>query len=501
MKHSTLFRTVCLSSMALAIATLSACAVITSKHEPLSQVNNDILNLPNASGQALAQWPHEGWWRAYNDATLNNLIEQALADGPSLQVLAQRAKTAQSNADAVRKSHYPAGQIKATWTGQKFFDTNVDAYQQNLQGYLQQMDMSGGLPDQGMKQTDISAGLSWDLDLWGKNRANYNAALGQSRAQMLEYEAARQGVITQIVGLHANISSLQSRQAILRQMIALQATLKQRWLERERAGLQPVQNSVQTDIMIAQMEQLSAGLNAQREVLRARLAALIGLTPQQLPPISATGTWTTLRLPNDLTTNILGSRPDIAAAREYITAASEQVKSVRAEFYPDINLSVFAGLQIIGLDDILRFSGKNMGVRPAITLPLFSSVQLNAKLRIQQAQLDTAIAQYNKTVFEGISDAAQQLAQHSQTLAQTSQQARIVKDQQKLAELARQRYQVGMSPQMETLGLQAAALSAQDVLYANYAERRLQEARLANSLGIGFSDTIYPNKRNIGITE
>ena len=501
MKHSTLSRTVRLSSMALAIAVLSACAVVSGKYEPLAQVNNDVLSLPNASGQTLAQWPHEGWWRAYNDATLNRLIEQALADGPSLQVLAQRAKTAQINADAVRKSHYPAGQIKATWTGQKFFDANVDAYQQNLQGYLQQMGMSGDIPDQGMKQTDISAGLSWDLDLWGKNRAAYNAALGQSRAQALEYEAARQGVITQIVGLHATISALQSRQAILRQMIALQTTLKQRWLERERAGLQPVQNSVQTDIMIAQMEQLSAGLNAQHEVLRAQLAALVGLTPQQLPPISATGTWATLRLPNDLTTNILGSRPDIAAAREYITAASEQVKSVRAEFYPDINLSVFTGLQIIGLDDILRFSGKNMGVRPAITLPLFSSVQLNAKLRIQQAQLDTAIAQYNKTVFEGVSDAAQQLAQHRQTQAQVSQQARIVKDQQKLAELARQRYQVGMTPQMETLGLQAAALSAQDALYANYAARRLQEARLANSLGIGFSDAVRPSERNPGATE
>ena len=490
MKHTRLSRTLRLSSMALAIAALSACAVVTGKYEPMSQVSNDTLNLPETSGQTLAQWPHEGWWRAYNDVTLNALIEQALADGPSLKVLAQRAQIAKTNADAVRKSHYPAGQIKATWTGQKFFDANIAAYQDSLVALLQSKGMYGDVPDQGMKQTDISAGLSWDLDLWGKNRAAYNAALGQSRAQALEYEAARQGVITQIVGLHANISALQSRQAILRQMIALQTTLKQRWLERERAGLQPVQNSVQTDIMIAQLEQLSAGLNAQHEVLRAQLAALVGVTPQQLPPISATGTWATLRLPNELTTNILGSRPDIAAAREYISAASEQVKSVRAEFYPDVNLSLFTGLQIIGLDDILRFSGKNMGVKPAITLPLFSSVQLNAKLRIQQAQLDAAVTQYNKTVYEAISDAAQQLAQHRQTHTQVNQQSRIVKDQQKLAELARQRYQVGMSPQMETLGLQAAALSAQDALYANYAARRLQEARLANSLGIGFSDTL-----------
>ena len=103
--------------MALAIAALSACAVVTGKYEPMSQVNNDTLNLPETSGQTLAQWPHEGWWRAYNDVTLNALVEQALADGPSLKVLAQRAQIAKTNADAVRKSHYPAGQIKATWTG------------------------------------------------------------------------------------------------------------------------------------------------------------------------------------------------------------------------------------------------------------------------------------------------------------------------------------------------------------------------------------------------
>ena len=493
MKSNSSSRILRLSSIVLAISVLSACAVVTGKYEPIAQVNNDVLNLPDTSGQTLAQWPHEGWWRAYDDATLNNLIERALADGPSLKVLAQRAKTAQSNADAVRKSHYPAGQIKATWTGQKFVNGELTDYTNQLAPlvYGKNIDLKN-LPDQGMEQTDISAGLSWDLDLWGKNRAAYKAALGQSRAQALEYEAARQGVITQIIGLHANISALQSRQAILRQMITLQTTLKQRWLEREQAGLQPVQRSVETDIGIAQMEQLSAGLNAQHEVLRAQLAALVGVTPAQLPTVRATDNWGTLRLPNAITTNILGSRPDIAAAREYIEAASEQVKSVRAEFYPDINISVFTGLQIIGLDDILRFKGQNYGVKPAITLPLFSSVQLNAKLRIQQAQLDTAIAQYNKTVYEAISDAAQQLAQQRQAQAQVSQQARITKDQQKLAGLALQRYHIGMSPQMEALALQAAALSAEDALYANYATRRLQEARLANSLGIGFSDIINP---------
>ena len=81
-------RSLRLSGVAIAISVLSACAVVTGTHEPIAQVDNDILSLPNAAGQTLAQWPHEGWWRRYNDPTLNQLVDKALADGPSLQVLA-----------------------------------------------------------------------------------------------------------------------------------------------------------------------------------------------------------------------------------------------------------------------------------------------------------------------------------------------------------------------------------------------------------------------------
>lgn len=85
MKSNSSSRILRLSSIVLAISVLSACAVVTGKYEPIAQVNNDVLNLPDTSGQTLAQWPHEGWWRAYNDATLNNLIERALADGPEFK--------------------------------------------------------------------------------------------------------------------------------------------------------------------------------------------------------------------------------------------------------------------------------------------------------------------------------------------------------------------------------------------------------------------------------
>ena len=476
--------------LSLTVSTLCACAVVTGKHETLAQVDNARLNLPEVSGRTLAQWPQQGWWTQYNSPTLNALIEQAMRDGPSLKVLATRIDASQNAADAVRKLSYPMGQVKVDWTGQEFFNTRIDGATPQSQAALSSRGIPTNPSDQFIALTNISAGISWDLDLWGHNRALYGAALGLSRAQTLEYEAARQGVIANIVGLHAQIMAFTERANIVDKQIATQTTLRQRWLEREQAGLQPTQNSVQVDMTLAQLAQLKQSLMAQKAVARAQLAALIGQTPEQLTEFLPEQTWQTLNLPQNIPVQILGTRPDIAAAREYIVASTEQVNAVKAEFYPNINIGLSTALQLLNLQDILDFRGQNAAVKPAISLPIFNTIQLNAKLRQQQAQLDNTVAQYNQTVFQAVSDAHQQLAQYRQAQAYLTAQARIVKDNQTLTDLSAQRYRAGMSPQMESLMYQTATLREQDALVMGYAMRRAQEARLASSLGTEFSDLI-----------
>ena len=476
--------------LSLTVSTLCACAVVTGKHEMLAQVDNARLNLPEASGQTLAQWPQQGWWTQYHNATLNALIEQAMRDGPSLKVLATRIDASQNAADAVRKLSYPMGQVKVDWTGQEFFNTRINGATPQTQAALSSRGIPTNPSDQFIALTNISAGISWDLDLWGHNRALYGAALGLSRAQTLEYEAARQGVIANIVGLHAQIMAFTERANIVDKQIATQIMLRQRWLEREQAGLQPTQNSVQVDMTLAQLAQLKQSLMAQKAVARAQLAALVGQTPEQLAEFLPESTWQTLNLPQNIPVQILGTRPDIAAAREYIVASTEQVNAVKAEFYPNINIGLSTALQLLNLQDILDFRGQNAAVKPAISLPIFNTIQLNAKLRQQQAQLDNTVAQYNQTVFQAVSDAHQQLAQYRQAQAYLTAQARIVKDSQTLTDLSAQRYRAGMSPQMESLMYQTATLREQDALVMGYAMRRAQEARLASSLGTEFSDLI-----------
>lgn len=466
-----------LSLLSSAVLFSTGCALITAKHEPLQQVTLTQLDLPEASQSALANWPQHGWWRAYNDTQLNDLIEMAFKGSPSLQVLATRVNSASVTADGAKKLMYPTGGIKVAITGQD--------YQEN---YIYPMGLAGEWKESGL----IAASLNWDLDLWGRKRAQYRAALGQAAAAQFEYEAARDAIAGNIVGLHAQISALATRLDLINAQISVMTQAKQRWLEREKAGLQPVQNSLQMDIVLAQLEQLKATFTTQREILRAQLANLVGTTPAQLPVIQAQTHWTALRLPNEIPASILASRPDIAAAKHYIVAATETVKSAKAEFYPNINLNLGIGLQAIGLNNVLKAGSRYDIVEPALTLPIFSAAGLNANLRSKQAQLDSAIANYNETVYKAINDAAEQLASYRNSGSQIVQQQRLADDNAKLTSLAQARFAQGITPQMESLMARSSALREQDALQAAYATRRMQEARLVVSLGSGLLEANKP---------
>lgn len=446
---------------------ISGCALTTSKHTPLTQITPEQLNLPN-NQKALLNWPQAGWWRAYKNDQLNSLIEQAFTNSPNLQLLSARVKSAEAMANGVKKLSYPMGGIKTVLSGQTYSEH-----------YIYPPSLWGEWKDSGM----IAANLTWDLDLWGRNRAQYRSALGQSTALQFEYEAARDTITSNIVGLHAQISALATRIELLKMQIMIQKQVKQRWLERERAGLQPIFNSIQTNMTLTQLEQLNSTFVTQNDILHAQLSALIGAPLNSIPLINPSHSWSALKLPNEIHANILGTRPDIAAAKQYIVAASESVKSAKAEFYPNISLSAGAGFQAIGLDKLLKAGSRYDIIEPAITLPIFSGVSLNAKLRNQQAKLDESIAFYNQTVHQAIKDVTEQLANQRNSNAQIIQHQRLANDAKSLSNLSLSRYQQGLTPQMESLSTQSNSLSQEDALQVAYANRRIHEARLAVSLG------------------
>ena len=100
-------------------------------------------------------WPTDNWWREFADPQLDALVSEALNDSPTLEQSAARVRIAAAQADLARAALMPS--VGATATAR---DSRIT--------------QSIGLPTDGNWHW-LMAGLlslNYDLDLWGKNRAD-----------------------------------------------------------------------------------------------------------------------------------------------------------------------------------------------------------------------------------------------------------------------------------------------------------------------------------------
>jgi len=422
-------------------------------------------------------WPQQAWWRAYGDPQLDKLMQQALADSPSLASAQARLERAQAAAGLAASSRQP--QVNADISA---------AYGRQSENYLfpkPPLGIGGEYVSQG--QAGINFG--YDLDLWGKNAALIRAADAQVKAAEFDREAARLALTTAIARAYVQLASQYALQDVL------SATQKQRG-EIHKLIEQRVANGLDTKVEVKQAESNQAALRAEQEqldtgikVTRLQLAALAGEMPSAAGAIGRPAMKEVpFAVPHTLPLDLLSRRPELAAQRARIEAASGEAEAAKAEFYPNINLSALIGFQSIGLGELLSSGSQTSSIGPAIHLPIFDGGRLRANYRVKNADIDTAVAQYNQSVVSAAQDVAEQLTRAAD-LAREEQATQSSLDAAEEAyRLATLRYRGGLSPYLTVLTVESQVLAERRAMAA--LRERSEELRVAliRSLGGGFDD-------------
>jgi outer membrane protein TolC len=164
------------------------------------------------------------------------------------------------------------------------------------------------------------------------------------------------------------------------------------------------------------------------------------------------------------------------------------VAVARAQFYPDINLVGFVGLSSIGLDQLLHLGSRNIGVGPALRLPLFDGGRLRAQLKGRGADLDAAIAAYNGALLDALREVADAGASLASIDRQRAEQAQAQAAAEGAYDFAQQRYRAGLGTYLTVLSAESAVL-AQRRLGVDLQARALDtRVALMRALGGGWSD-------------
>jgi NodT family efflux transporter outer membrane factor (OMF) lipoprotein len=392
-----------------------------------------------------AAWPAADWWAELKDPQLDALITEALRDSPTLAVAQARTRRALAQAGIADAARYPQLDASADATRERFPANSFipPPYAGNWSTL-----------------SELSVTLSWELDFWGKNAALHSGAVDQARAAAIDAGAARLALSVSIA--HAYV---QLQRAYLLLDVA-QATLAQRQQiysltqERNAAGLDSRLELKQAESALPQSREEIAQLNETIELTRNQLAALLGQGPDRGLAIArpAADALADRALPARLPAELLGRRPDLAAQRWRIESARQGITAARATFYPNVNLTALVGFQNLGPAGLITAANREIGVGPAVSLPLFDAGRRRSELATRDAEYDAAVEQYNQTLADALRDVVDQLTSMRSVAEQRAQQREGLATAQEAYDLAILRYREGVGNYLQVLITQTQLL-------------------------------------------
>jgi NodT family efflux transporter outer membrane factor (OMF) lipoprotein len=465
--------------IALGLAALAACTPPDTRPQLTQRAPAD-LGLTGAAMPVI----DPTWWTAFRDPQLDRIVTDAFAGSPNLDAALARVRQAQ--AVLARRDADTGPEI----TG----DGNAQVAR--LSGrYTIPPPFAGSIRFLGNAQ----ANLSWNLDLFGRQRAAIEGARASLSAAQFEIEAARLMLAGSIVSTYAEVARAERIAAIARATIATRERAVRLVDVRVRNRLASKIDVQAATTLLAQARVALTRAEAARVLATNALAALAGRGADYPATIGATrlADPATLALPMAIPADLLARRADIAAAAARVDAAAAGRQVARRAFYPDVNLIALAGLQAVGIGNFFNPEAGTLGAGGAFHLPIFDSGRLRAELAGATAAVDVAIADYNATVVGAVRDAADAIAQIRANQNEAQAQGEVVRGFAETNRLNAIRISAGLDSRLTGIDTDIRLLDAQ-LAQANLAVDALAaRARLAQALGGGFDPSRNPDSRNL----
>ena len=427
------------------------------------------------AANSAASWPAEAWWRSYGDAQLGALIEEGLSKSPDVAAAAARFRQASGMAREAGAALLPQLDVQGQVTAEK---------QSYNMGFPKEF-VPKGWKDYGQ----VAGNLGFDIDLWGRNRAALAAATSETRAAAIDAQQARLMLSTGIALAYFDLGRLFAERDVRAAALEVRTATQKLVSNRMANGLDTRGSLRQAEAEVATARAELGATDQALALRRNQIAALLGAGPDRgldiarpaRAPVLAGG------VPAGATTELVGRRPDIAAARERVEAAARRIDVAKADFFPAIHLSALVGLQSLGLSNLFEKDSSFGTAGPAISLPIFHGGALKGRYTTARGTYDEAVADYDKTVLAAYQEVADAVTGQRLVGDRLKDSQAALAASEEAYKIARLRYEGGLSNYLDVLTIEDRLLQARLAAAAIDAEARSLDISLIRALGGGFT--------------
>jgi len=452
-------------SAALALA---ACAIGTPpKPDEIKQQALPNLTLPQAwvaTGGASGPVADD-WVASFGDPELVALVREALAYNPDLLVAAARVEQAAGYAKAAGAVIYPTVNLLARG-GTKLGD--------------------------GSGLSGVGLFASWELDLWGRVRAQRAVGEYAYQAAVADAEFARQSIAATVAKSWILAIEAKLQRQLAEEIAAAADSTTGLTRDRLRVG-------VGDDYDVALAESTAQSTRdavrqlalAEEQALRA-LEVLVGRYPAAALRVRATLPAPPAPVPVGLPSELLERRPDVIAAERRVAAAFHRIGEAKAARLPKISLT--AGVTSISSELFVLQSHSNpVGSLGAMLLaPLFNGYALEARVDIATAEQKLAFADYARIGARAFGDVESALSSGFAAVEREAILARSVDVNARGLDLAKIRYRVGSGDLRGVLQQGAALGASRSTRLRMASEQLIQRVNLYLALGGSFAPRAAP---------
>jgi len=372
---------------------------------PRAQVTQNATQETADDAQA-AIAPLRNWWQLYNSPLIDQWVATANQNSPTVQAATAALEQTTKQWKAGFGAFLP--QVGLSTDAQR---TRVPA-----------------LPALGKPQSSVynvfaaSGVVSFDLDVWGKHRREWEALAAQVDVATAQQHAARLALTANTVTAVVSAASLQAQ---IRSHEAMEASVS-RQVALIRAT---VQSGVQSETALWAAEQKLHSVQSETAVLqnrfRASMAVLKTLTASEagilaVPDIESLSE-PSVRM-GVVKSVLIENRPDVRAAEGLLHVASAHVGVATAALLPDLSVQGSLGRQSDDYQQIKEQASRAWAGSAGINVPIFAGGQLWYQRQAARSGYQVALANYQQTVLEAleqVQDALDALARDEATVAHT----------------------------------------------------------------------------------
>ena len=362
------------------VFSLQSCFVAKDYVQP--EVVNEAYFRTDSISQDTLNIAHVSWRNMFTDPSLQSYIEEGLVNNIDIRVAIQQIMAAQAYFKQGKAAYFPTLDAQAQYTHQELSGNSQFGNQ------FSQLD-----------QYQLSGGLSWEADIWGKIRSNELAAKASYLQTVAAHQAVKTQLIAQIATIYYQLLSLDEQVRITQETI----TTRENSLETTRA-LKDAGNVTevgvqQTEAQLYTAQAILVDLKNQVRILENTMSILLGKGPETIPRSDLEDQKITTDLNIGVPAQLLRNRPDVLEAEYNLMNAFQLTNMARSDFYPSLTVSATGGFQSLDFDKLFNTNSLFATIVGGITQPIFNGRRIRTQYEVSQAEQEQARLNFRQAIL------------------------------------------------------------------------------------------------------